>query len=393
MATVIKIGDRGYQLLEQEAEQLEEILGWGPTELRNGFALLAKGKAGVTHAGPMIYPAMIAAMRAVTAVGKDGYNTAQNYPFRGIDGVLNALGPALREAGVFPVPTLESVQLRDARTTRDQPTREVQVQVRYTFYAEDGSSVEAVVPGESLDTGDKGTAKAMSVAFRIALLQIFALPTQEPTTDHDGHHHTRGGEPRMTKFERETGAALLGGPTAEQRQAGGALLMRAAFQQALAFGACLDEHAAWLTPTNGDESPTWEETFAARIAAEIEACDTGDAVNEVWAMLKAADRLGFTHEDGKRTMQLLKERAAAIKERNANALDTVTAQVLSASLDDLEGADSPVLGSIENARDLERITDEHAAGLLALMAERIKKLTADLPDASLSNDEAPAVTS
>ena len=57
--------------------------------------------------------------------------------------------------------------------------------------AEDGSQVHAVTPGESLDTSDKGTAKAMSVAYRIALLQIFALPTQEPTTDPDSEYHTR----------------------------------------------------------------------------------------------------------------------------------------------------------------------------------------------------------
>jgi hypothetical protein len=39
------------------------------------------------------------------------------------------------------------------------------------------------VLGEAMDSGDKAVAKAMSVAFRIALLQALALPTDEPDPD------------------------------------------------------------------------------------------------------------------------------------------------------------------------------------------------------------------
>src|SRR5690606_34079164 len=34
--------------------------------------------------------------------------------------------------------------------------------------------------GEAMDSGDKATSKAMSVAFRTALIQALALPTDEP---------------------------------------------------------------------------------------------------------------------------------------------------------------------------------------------------------------------
>lgn len=370
MATVIKIGERGYQLTDSEAEALEELLGLSGTEVARAFATMKRDAK-----GPLIYPAMIKAMRAVTAVGKDGYNQQQNYPFRGIDGVLNALGPALRDAGVLPMPTLEHIQLRDTRTTQDRATREVQVRVRYTFYAEDGSSVEAVVPGESLDTSDKGTAKSMSVAFRIALLQIFALPTQEPTTDHDSEYHTRGGEPRMSRFEADAGRALLAIPTAEQRAGMGEQLAWASFVQALDFKACLDEHSSWLAGSAGNESPTWSELFTARVAAEISAADTKAEARRLWDIL-AERKLDFEH-DGKRFSQLIRERGAAIDERNAKVLNTITEQILNAPLADLEGDDGPVLHSVTYARALDRITDEHVADLLRLMAERHQKLLRD----------------
>ena len=55
----------------------------------------------------------------------------------------------------------------------------VYLTVRYDFYGPAGDSISATVAAESFDSGDKATAKAMSVAFRTALLQTLALPTDE----------------------------------------------------------------------------------------------------------------------------------------------------------------------------------------------------------------------
>ncbi|STD70275.1 ERF family protein [Corynebacterium renale] len=43
-----------------------------------------------------IHVALARVMADVKAVGKSGYNSHQNYNFRGIDGVMNGVGPALR---------------------------------------------------------------------------------------------------------------------------------------------------------------------------------------------------------------------------------------------------------------------------------------------------------
>jgi flagellum-specific peptidoglycan hydrolase FlgJ len=59
------------------------------------------------------------------------------------------------------------------------------VMVQYTFHATDGTSVTATVSAESMDSGDKATAKAMSVAYRTALLQTLCLPTDDQDPDAD----------------------------------------------------------------------------------------------------------------------------------------------------------------------------------------------------------------
>ena len=130
-----------------------------------------------------VYQALSAVMADVQAVGKGDRNREQGYDFRGIDAVVNAVGPKLREHGVLVVPELLESAWRDVRTSRDKPARECTVKVRFRFYGPAGDYIDAVTPGESMDFGDKGAAKAMSVAFRIALLQALCIPTHEPDPD------------------------------------------------------------------------------------------------------------------------------------------------------------------------------------------------------------------
>jgi hypothetical protein len=142
---------------------------------------------------PNIYSALSSVMTDVLAVRKTGRNTDQNYSFRGVDAVVNAVGPVLRKHHVLLLPELLDVSYRDVRTSRDKPAREVTVRVRYTFVGPAGDKVEVTVPGESMDNGDKGTAKAMSVAYRIALLQALCIPTDE--SDPDEGTYERSYEP------------------------------------------------------------------------------------------------------------------------------------------------------------------------------------------------------
>lgn len=134
-----------------------------------------------------IYQTIIAVMRDVRAVGKDGWNEQQSFKFRGIDGVMNAVGPAMREHGLMVFPLSVEKEM-DTGTSRSGGVLHLhRLHVTFRFANEDGDHLDVEVPSESMDSSDKGTAKAMSVALRIALLQVLALPTEDRDPDEDYH--------------------------------------------------------------------------------------------------------------------------------------------------------------------------------------------------------------
>ena len=130
-----------------------------------------------------IYESINAVMQDIGAVGKNSRNSQQGFMFRGIDSVMNALNPALIKNKVFVVPQIID-QMREERQTSKGGTLIYSIcKVKYTFYAEDGTSIEAVVIGEGMDSGDKATNKAMSIAFKYACFQVFCIPTEEMKED------------------------------------------------------------------------------------------------------------------------------------------------------------------------------------------------------------------
>lgn len=139
---------------------------------------------------PAIYSDLVKVMRSVGHVGKGDFNQHQKFNFRGIDGVLNAVGPALREHGVVVFPFLVNATYEEVQTSGGKKSTACRIDVEYVFASsQDGSTVTAKVAAESWDTGDKAMPKAMSVAFRTALIQALALPTDEP--DPDSFTYTR----------------------------------------------------------------------------------------------------------------------------------------------------------------------------------------------------------
>ena len=175
-----------------------------------------------------IVQALAAVMGDVQAVKKSDRNTAQGFQFRGIDAVMNAVGPALRAHGVVVVPVVIS---SDASTvevgSKRTPMGHVRVVVEYHFHGPAGDSIMSRVAAEAMDSGDKSTAKAMSVAFRTCLLQALCLPTDEPDPDHDSYERSALSEEAQawagriraaqTKAELdEVGAGIAGATLSEE---------------------------------------------------------------------------------------------------------------------------------------------------------------------------------
>lgn len=138
---------------------------------------------------PTVVQALSLVMADVGAVAKDGVNQQQRFYFRGVDAVVNAASPAFRRRGVVVIPTVIEKSRAVTNTSKGSTMNVVDVTVKYTFYGPAGDSVTAVVAAEAFDSGDKATAKAMSVAFRTALLQTLALPTDESDPDDDHYAH------------------------------------------------------------------------------------------------------------------------------------------------------------------------------------------------------------
>ena len=146
-----------------------------------------------------IYQLLSAVMSDVSSVKKAERNQAQGFNFRGIDAVVNAVGPALRKHGVVVFPELVSCEQNSVEVGKNRSVMaQTRVTVTYRFYGPEGDSVAATVAGEAMDSGDKATAKAMSVAFRTALLQALTLPTDEPDPDQDSYERAPKAVPSFT---------------------------------------------------------------------------------------------------------------------------------------------------------------------------------------------------
>lgn len=126
-----------------------------------------------------IYTAITEAMADIGAVSKDKYNNQQGFKFRGIDDVMNTLKPILTKHKIFTVPQVLE-QTRETRMLANgKELRYSLLKIAFRFYTCDGSYVEAVTQGEGMDNGDKASNKAMAIAYKYALFQVFCIPTEE----------------------------------------------------------------------------------------------------------------------------------------------------------------------------------------------------------------------
>ena len=127
-----------------------------------------------------IYESITKIIADCPAIAKDSRNTQGNgYMYRGIDAVMNVFQPLLAKYKIFVVPQVLDTIREERVTSKGANLIYSILRVKYTFFAEDGTSVEAVVQGEGMDSGDKASNKAMSAAFKYAMFQVFCIPTEE----------------------------------------------------------------------------------------------------------------------------------------------------------------------------------------------------------------------
>ena len=143
----------------------------------------------------MAAPSVYGAINAVTAelasacIPKSRFNPIDEYKYRSIDDVLNRLAPLLAKHRLCVLPRVRERQTTERNGDNLQLLINVALRVTYTLVsADDGSSHKVEAYGEALDSGDKATAKAMSAAYKSAMLQTFCIPVGD-TEDADAASH------------------------------------------------------------------------------------------------------------------------------------------------------------------------------------------------------------
>lgn len=114
-----------------------------------------------------VYAAISAVAKemAATGISKDRRNQQQGFNFRGIDQVYNALAPALVTHGLLILPRITERTVTERTTQKGGTLFYVVVKADFDFVSTEDSSVHTVTTyGEAMDSGDKATNKAMSIA-------------------------------------------------------------------------------------------------------------------------------------------------------------------------------------------------------------------------------------
>ncbi|QGN56124.1 hypothetical protein GKE62_17805 [Novosphingobium sp. Gsoil 351] len=131
----------------------------------------------------MSLPRVYGAISAITAafahhgLPKERINRDEGYAYRAIDEVVERLAPLLAEHNLCILPrVLERTQ---GERTDPEGQNLIHVVLRVAFdlvSVEDGSSHTIEAIGEALDHGDKASAKAMTSAYKHAVLHAFCIP-------------------------------------------------------------------------------------------------------------------------------------------------------------------------------------------------------------------------
>lgn len=145
-------------------------------------------------AKPSIAEALSKVMAAVQGISKNQRVTSgpAQFSFRGVDAVVNVVGPVLREHGVIVVPhAVQEIREERYETSNKKQMHGVILHITWRFYGPAGDYIEAASVGESSDSGDKASPKAHSVAYRTVLLQALCIPTDEPDPDSQVHERAQ----------------------------------------------------------------------------------------------------------------------------------------------------------------------------------------------------------
>ena len=149
---------------------------------------------------PQVHQVIANVIRDMNAVSKSQTNAQQGWAFRGIEDITAALKEQLGKHGLVLIPKVRKVDY-ELLTVNGKPWREATVTMTWKAYGPAGDSLTiGPIIGKGRDNSDKDVSKAMSIAFKYALLQTFCIA--DPTSqDPDREKHETDswqGRPKRT---------------------------------------------------------------------------------------------------------------------------------------------------------------------------------------------------
>lgn len=138
---------------------------------------------------PTVTQAIAAVMGELPAIGRDGQASASQggYAYRGIEQITAAAQGLFAKHGIVFVPEVTRMETKEV-TVNNKPWTDTFLHVRYEVFGPNGDSIKVgplVAIGR--DNSDKGANKAMTQAFKYALLQVFCI--SDAKDDGDGVTH------------------------------------------------------------------------------------------------------------------------------------------------------------------------------------------------------------
>jgi hypothetical protein len=130
-------------------------------------------------AAPSVYAAInaVSAALAKSGIAKTHRNQVDDYRYRSIDDLLDRLAPLLAEHRLCVLPRALERAVVERSDEGQRLLFHVALRVAFTLTSvDDGSSHVVEAYGEALDVSDKATAKAMSAAYKCAMVQTFCIP-------------------------------------------------------------------------------------------------------------------------------------------------------------------------------------------------------------------------
>jgi hypothetical protein len=170
---------------------------------------------------PTVVECLANVMGELPAIGKDHHaSQAQGgYAYRGIEAITKSAAPLFAKYGIVFVPQVLSCEIREI-TVNGKPWTDTILTVRYRICGPGGDYLEATVVGIGRDNADKGANKALTQAFKYALIQTLCIA--DAKDDNDGVHDVRDAdlppaEPMASKHDVDLFRACVEELPDEQR--------------------------------------------------------------------------------------------------------------------------------------------------------------------------------